>query len=403
MLILVINAGSSSIKYQLLNMETTIVVSKGLVERIGTTGGQLTHRYLNGNSLEKKTINQEFPDHTGGMKLIIDLLTDTEIGVIKSLSEINAVGHRIVQGGGDFNAPVLITDEVKKKIEEMNPLAPLHNPANLLGIEVAQQFFPYIPQVAVFDTAFHQTMPPRAYRYAIPEKFYTENKIRSYGAHGTSHKYVREQAAKYLNNEHAKVITIHLGNGSSITAINEKGESIDTSMGFTPLNGLVMGTRCGDIDPSVLIYMVRECGVKFEELDDLLNKKSGMLGMTGHSDARDIENLYKAGDEKATLCLDLYSYRVKKYIGAYMAALNGADAIVFTAGIGENDFQLRSLICKNMDYLGIQMDDSKNKEYNSPDEIKEVQSSDSKLKILLIPTNEELEIANNTLEIISKK
>ncbi|TWP23400.1 acetate kinase [Apibacter muscae] len=403
MLILVINAGSSSIKYQLLNMETTTVVSKGLVERIGTTGGQLTHRYLNGNSLEKKTINQEFPDHTGGMKLIIDLLTDTEIGVIKSLSEINAVGHRIVQGGGDFNAPVLITDEVKKKIEEMNPLAPLHNPANLLGIEVAQQFFPNIPQVAVFDTAFHQTMPPRAYRYAIPEKFYTENKIRSYGAHGTSHKYVREQAAKYLNNEHAKVITIHLGNGSSITAINEKGESIDTSMGFTPLNGLVMGTRCGDIDPSVLIYMVRECGVKFEELDDLLNKKSGMLGMTGHSDARDIENLYKAGDEKATLCLDLYSYRVKKYIGAYMAALNGADAIVFTAGIGENDFQLRSLICKNMDYLGIQMDDSKNKEYNSPDEIKEVQSSDSKLKILLIPTNEELEIANNTLEIISKK
>lgn len=402
MLILVINAGSSSIKYQLLNMDSNSVIAKGLVERIGTTGGIITHRYLKNGVSDKKQIHQEFPTHVEGMKLIVELLTAKDFGVISDPSDIKGVGHRIVQGGGKFNIPVLITDEVKSEIKEMSALAPLHNPANLLGIEVAQKFFPNIPQVAVFDTAFHLTMPPKAYRYAIPNNFYTEYKIRSYGAHGTSHKYVRRQAVNHLNNQKAKIITIHLGNGSSITAINEKGESIDTSMGFTPLNGLVMGTRSGDIDPSVLFYMVRECGIKFEELDDLLNKKSGMLGLTGKSDARDVDEMYLKGDQNAILCLDLYSYRVKKYIGAYIAALNGVDAIVFTAGIGENDAQLRSLICKDLDYLGIKLDENKNVELSGPDTIEEIQASESKVKIMIIPTNEELEIANDTLNILKE-
>ncbi|MGM5629782.1 acetate kinase [Apibacter raozihei] len=400
MLILVINAGSSSIKYQLLEMNSSVVISKGLVERIGTTGGTITHRFLKDNVLEKKVIKQEFPTHVEGMKLIVELLTDKEIGVINDPSEIKAVGHRVVQGG-EFSIPTLISDEVKNEIKAMSPLAPLHNPANLLGIEVSQQFFPDTPQVAVFDTAFHQTMPPKAYRYAIPANFYTDHKIRAYGAHGTSHKYVRAQAASYLKNNNAKVITVHLGNGSSITAVDEHGHSIDTSMGFTPLSGLVMGTRSGDIDPSVLFYMVRECGVKFEDLDTLLNKNSGMLGMTGKSDARDVEVAYYNGDPDSVLCLDLYAYRVKKYIGSYLAALNGADAIVFTAGIGENDFNLRSLICRDLDFFGIKLDEDKNKNLNSPDDVVEVQTNDSKIKILVIPTNEELEIANEALKFIS--
>jgi len=402
MLILVINAGSSSIKYQLLNMDSDSVIAKGLVERIGTSGGSITHKYLKNGVSDKKQLHQEFPTHVEGMKLIVELLTAEDFGVINGPSEIKGVGHRIVQGGGKFNVPVLITEEVKNEIKEMSALAPLHNPANLLGIEVAQKFFPDIPQIAVFDTAFHLTMPPKAFRYAIPNHFYTDYKIRSYGAHGTSHKYVRRQAVEHLNNQEAKIITIHLGNGSSITAINEKGESIDTSMGFTPLNGLVMGTRSGDIDPSVLFYMVRECGVKFEELDDLLNKKSGMLGLTGRSDARDVDEMYKNGDSNAILCLDLYSYRVKKYIGAYIAALNGVDAIVFTAGIGENDTQLRSMICKDLDYLGIKLDETKNIEFSGPDKVEEIQTNDSKVKIMIIPTNEELEIANDTVKILNE-
>lgn len=398
---MVINAGSSSIKYQLLNMESTTVIAKGLVERIGIEGGIITHKYRKNDKQEKIKLKQDFPSHTEGMELIVKLLTDKETGVINDPSEVSAIGHRVVQGG-DIPEPVLITDKIKESIKINSPLAPLHNPANLLGIEVAEQFFKGIPQVAVFDTSFHQTMPPKAYRYAIPNHFYTEHKIRAYGAHGTSHKYVRAQAVKYLQNEAAKVITIHLGNGSSITAINEKGESVDTSMGFTPLSGLVMGTRSGDIDPSVLFYMVKECGVKFEELDNLLNKKSGMLGLTQMSDARDVEELYYKGDENAVLCLDLYSYRVKKYIGSYMAALNGAEAIVFTAGIGENDHNLRSLICKDLDFFGIKLDEVKNKELNSPDGVVEVQAPDSKMKILIIPTNEELAIADSVLKLVEK-
>ncbi|MDR1877486.1 MAG: acetate kinase [Flavobacteriaceae bacterium] len=401
MLILVINAGSSSIKYQLLNMESTTVVAKGLVERIGSRGSTLTHKYLKGDKTEKVEVEQDFPSHVEGMKTIVDLLTDEKIGVIKDPSEVTAVGHRVVQGES-VKAPVLVTKEIKDFIRNISPLAPLHNPANLLGIEVAEQFFKDIPQVVVFDTSFHQTMPPKAFRYAIPDKFYYDYKIRVYGAHGTSHKYVRSQSVKHLNNPEARIITIHLGNGSSVTAINKKGESVDTSMGFTPLNGLVMGTRSGDIDPSVLFYMVRECGVKFEELDNLLNKQSGMLALTGKSDARDVGEMHKEGDSKAILCLDLYSYRVKKYIGAYMAALNGAEAIVFTAGIGENYYQLRSLICKDLEFFGIKLDEVKNKELNSPDQVVEIQASDSKVKILIVPTNEELEIANDTVKLIQE-
>lgn len=402
MLILVINAGSSSIKYQLLNMESNTVIARGLVERIGIGGGTVTHKYLKNDTLDKVEIKHQFLSHKEGMELVVDLLTDDNIGVIKDISEVKAVGHRVVQGG-NLSHPYLVTKKIEELIRKISPLAPLHNPANLLGIEVAEQIFKNVPQVVVFDTSFHQSMPPKAFRYAIPNEFYTKHKIRVYGAHGTSHHYVREKAAKYLNNKEIKTITIHLGNGASITAINEKGESIDTSMGLTPLSGLVMGTRSGDIDPSVLLYMVRECGVKFEDLDDLLNKKSGMFGMTGKSDARDVEQLYYGGDENAGLCLDVYSYRVKKYIGAYMAALNGAEAIVFTAGLGENDYNLRSLICKDLDFLGIKIDEEKNKKLNSPHEAVEIQAQESKVKILIIPTNEELAIAQATLEVITER
>ncbi|MDR2122609.1 MAG: acetate kinase [Flavobacteriaceae bacterium] len=402
MLILIINAGSSSIKYQLLNMDSSSVIAKGLVERIGIKESSITHEYLKGAKVEKKRIERNFPSHVEGMEMIVELLTDEKIGVIKDPSEVAAVGHRIVQGGNE-KGPALVTEKVKDFIREISPLAPLHNPANLLGIEIAEQFFKGTPQVVVYDTSFHQTMPPKAFRYAIPNKFYSDHKIRAYGAHGTSHKYVRAQAVAHLKNTNAKIITLHLGNGSSITAINEKGESVDTSMGFTPLNGLVMGTRSGDIDPSVLLYMVKECGVNFNELDDLLNKKSGLLGLTGKSDVRDIGQMYINGDPDAVLCLELYAHRVKKYIGAYLAILNGADALVFTAGIGENAYQLRSLICKDLDFLGIKLDEEKNKELSSPGGIAEIHHSESKIKILIIPTNEELEIANETLKIISGK
>lgn len=401
MLILIINAGSSSIKYQLLNMNSNALIAKGLIERIGIEGGKVIHKYFKNDNLEKVEINQNFLSHIEGMRVIVNLLTDSKIGVIKDVSEVDAIGHRVVQGES-VSHPVLITKEIKEFIRKISPLAPLHNPANLLGIEVAEQLFKNVPQVAVFDTSFHQSMPAKAFRYAIPNEFYINHKIRVYGAHGTSHKYVREQAANYLGNKNVKTISLHLGNGASITAINQKGESIDTSMGFTPLNGLVMGTRSGDIDPSALFYMVRECGVNFEDLDDLLNKKSGMLGMTGKSDARDVEQLSYEGDKNAVLCLDLYSYRVKKYIGAYMAALNGAEAIIFTAGIGENDCNLRYLICKDLDFLGIKLDKEKNEKFNSPDRVVEIQSEDSKIKILIIPTNEELAIAQETLKIITK-
>lgn len=401
MLILIINAGSSSIKYQLLNMNSNALIAKGLIERIGIEGGKVIHKYYKNDNLEKVEINQNFLSHIEGMRVIVNLLTDSKIGVIKDVSEVDAIGHRVVQGES-VSHPVLITKEIKEFIRKISPLAPLHNPANLLGIEVAEQLFKNVPQVAVFDTSFHQSMPAKAFRYAIPNEFYINHKIRVYGAHGTSHKYVREQAANYLKNKNVKTISLHLGNGASITAINQNGESIDTYMGFTPLNGLVMGTRSGDIDPSALFYMVRECGVNFEDLDDLLNKKSGMLGMTGKSDARDVEQLSYEGDKNAVLCLDLYSYRVKKYIGAYMAALNGAEAIIFTAGIGENDCNLRYLICKDLDFLGIKLDKEKNEKFNSPDKVVEIQSEDSKIKILIIPTNEELAIAQETLKIIAK-
>lgn len=401
MLILIINAGSSSIKYQLLNMNSNALIAKGLIERIGIEGGKVIHKYFKNDNLEKVEINQNFLSHIEGMRVIVNLLTDSKIGVIKDVSEVDAIGHRVVQGES-VSHPVLITKEIKEFIRKISPLAPLHNPANLLGIEVAEQLFKNVPQVAVFDTSFHQSMPAKAFRYAIPNEFYINHKIRVYGAHGTSHKYVREQAVNYLKNKNVKTISLHLGNGASITAINQNGESIDTSMGFTPLNGLVMGTRSGDIDPSALFYMVRECGVNFEDLDDLLNKKSGMLGMTGKSDARDVEQLSYEGDKNAVLCLDLYSYRVKKYIGAYMAALNGAEAIIFTAGIGENDCNLRYLICKDLDFLGIKLDKEKNEKFNSPDKVVEIQSEDSKIKILIIPTNEELAIAQETLKIIAK-
>ena len=396
--IFVINSGSSSIKYQLFKMPSTSPVCSGLVDRIGLENATVTHKtYINGEEKVYKLTPEAIHDHEEGLREVTTLLTDKEFGVIQDTAEIKVVGHRIVHGGVTFTQPTIVTPDVKEKLKQTFQLAPLHNPAGYRGIEVAEKIFSKAAHVLVFDTAFHQTMPAKAFRFAIPNSFYYDQQVRVYGFHGTSHKYIAAQAQAYLNKDNLKLISIHLGNGCSITAI-ENGKSVDTSMGFGPLSGLIMGTRSGDIDTTVVFYLVNQLGYDPEQVSSLLNKRSGMLGLTGFSDMRDITKAIKEGDEAAMLAYDMYTYRIKKFIGAYAAALNGVDAIVFTAGVGENDALVREMVCQEMEYLGIDLDLDKNNIRSAV--IREVNKANAKVKILIIPTNEELEIANQCFELL---
>lgn len=394
MKIVILNSGSSSIKYQLIEMPSQTVICSGMIDRIGLENSNLS--YSTTNSKIEETV--AIPNHTIGLEKIASLLLDEKVGVIKSTSEIEAVGHRVVHGGSDFSDTVIITEAVKNKIKQLFDLAPLHNPANLEGIVVAETVFTEAKQVAVFDTAFHQTIPVLAHKYAIPNALLTENKIRVYGFHGTSHKYVSEKAMVYLQKQNyatSKIVTIHLGNGCSMTAIQD-GKSIDHTLGFGPMNGLIMGTRSGDIDQSVIFYLVHTLGYSLDKVNTLLQKDSGMLGLTGYSDLRDIEAQAQKGNENCQLALAMNAYRIKKYIGSYAAVLNGLDAIVFTAGIGENSSFMRQLVCTDMDYFGLALDDEKN-EIRSK-EIREINTEMATTKILVIPTNEELEIAQQVYD-----
>lgn len=397
MKILVINSGSSSIKYQCFDMTDQSVLATGLVERIGEPTGRLSHRPAGGAAVERDGV---IASHRAGLAQVAALLLDAVHGVIESPDEITAVGHRVVHGGERFSAPTVIDEEVRQTIRDLSPLAPLHNPPNLVGIEVATELFPNAVQVAVFDTAFHQTMPPEAYRYAIPAALYDEHKIRAYGFHGTSHQYVAEVAAQHLGKPLAdtNVITVHLGNGCSITAVRG-GLSVDTSMGFSPLPGLIMGTRSGDIDPAVVFFLHDKLGKSVGDIDNLLNKRSGLLGLTGANDLRDIQRRHEDGDEAATLALTMYTYRIKKYIGAYFAVLGRVDAVVFTAGVGQNSALVRALVCDGLAGLGIRLDAARNEARNG-DDVREIQADDSAARVLVIATNEELEIARQTVSVI---
>ena len=398
MIILVINSGSSSIKYQLIDMRDEKVLSKGLLERIGIKGSRLNHK----KGDKKYVIEREVPDHEKGLSLVLETLQDEEMGVIENLEQIKAVGHRVVHGGERFANSVRIDEEVIRAIEENSDLAPLHNPPNIMGIRAAMKLLPNVPQVAVFDTAFHQTIPEKAFLYAIPYSYYKKYRIRRYGFHGTSHRYVSRRAAEILGvpYEKLKMITCHLGNGASIAAV-KYGRSVDTSMGFTPLEGLVMGTRSGDIDPAIVTFLQEKEGMSANEVYELLNKKSGVLGLSEFSsDMRDIEDGAIGGDERLRLVLDIYEYRIAKYIGAYAAAMNGVDVIIFTAGVGENSPILRREICENyLGYLGVKIDVEKN-EFKGEERI--ISTEDSKVKVMVIPTNEELMIARDTKEIVDK-
>ena len=394
--ILVINCGSSSLKFQLIDMTTEAVQAKGLCERIGIDGSRIVYTPAGG---EKMTIESPMPTHTEAIKLVLDCLTNAEYGVIKSLKEINAVGHRVVHGGEKFASSTIITDEVIKVIEECNELAPLHNPANLIGINVCRELMPGVPMVGVFDTAFHQTMPKKAYLYGLPIKAYTDYKIRRYGFHGTSHSFVSKRVAEFLGKpvEDLKTIVCHLGNGASICAV-DGGKSVDTSMGFTPLAGLVMGTRSGDIDPAILEYYANKEGLTLSEVTTVLNKKSGMEGLTGgKSDFRDLEEGYEAGDQACIDAIEVFCYNVARFVGAYAAALNGVDVIAFTAGIGENSGFVRGKICEYLGYLGITIDAEQNSK-RGEDII--ISTPDSKVTVCVIPTNEELMIARDTKALV---
>jgi acetate kinase len=374
-------------------MPSNEVICSGMIDRIGLETSNLTY-VTNTNKIEESL---PIPNHKIGLQKIARLLMDEKVGVIKSTQEINAVGHRVVHGGSNFSNTTIINDDVKEKIKQLFDLAPLHNPANFEGIVVAEEIFDTAVQVAVFDTAFHQTIPVVAHKYAIPNYLLTENKIRVYGFHGTSHKYVSEKAIDYLENS-SKIITIHLGNGCSMTAIKD-GKSIDTSLGFAPMNGLIMGTRSGDIDQSVIFHLVNSLGYSLADVNTMLQKQSGMLGLTGFSDLRDIESNAEQGNIDCQLALDMNAYRIKKFIGSYTAALNGLDAIIFTAGIGENSSNIRKLVCTDMEFFGIELDEAKN-EIRSK-EIREINLPQSKTKILIIPTNEEIEIANQVYDLLS--
>jgi acetate kinase len=395
MKILVVNCGSSSLKYQLMDMTTKESVGIGLVERIGLEGSVLTHRTASG---EKEIITTEMPNHTVAIELVLKVLVSPVYGSVKELSEISAVGHRVVHGGENFAQSAIISDAVMQAIRDCIELAPLHNPPNIAGIEACQKLMPGVPQVAVFDTAFHQTMPDYAYLYGLTYELYEKYKIRRYGFHGTSHKYVSQRAAALLGKpaEELKLITCHLGNGSSITAI-KGGKSIETSMGFTPLQGLLMGTRSGDLDPAIVTYIMRKENLNSDQIDNFLNKKCGVLGISGvSSDFRDIGEAAEQGNYRAKLALEIFAYQAKKYIGAYAAALNGVDAIIFTAGLGENSFSMREAICANMSYLGVSIDPEKNKVRGIEADVSEANAA---CRVLVIPTNEELMIALDTFEL----
>ena len=390
--VLVINAGSSSLKYQLLNPETEQVLAKGLCERIGIDG-KFTYKADGKQAI--KAADVAMPTHSEAIKAVLDALVDAENGVVGSMKEIDAVGHRVVHGGEKFAQSVLITDEVMAAIEECNPLAPLHNPANIIGIKACQDLMPGTPMVAVFDTAFHQTMPEVAYTYALPYEYYENDKVRRYGFHGTSHKYVSGRAAAMLGKkpEELKLVSCHLGNGSSVTAV-DCGKSVDTSMGFTPLAGLPMGTRCGDIDAGIMEYLMKKYDMNISEMLNVLNKKSGVQGISGvSSDFRDLEAAKGEGNHRAELALDSFHYSVKKLIGSYAAAMGGVDAVIFTAGVGENGIGDRAEIVKGLEFMGIKLDAEKNKVRG---EETVISADDSAVKILLIPTNEELMIAQDT-------
>ncbi|SHN02445.1 acetate/propionate family kinase [Polaribacter sp. KT 15] len=392
--ILVLNAGSSSLKYQVIEMPNETVKCVGLVERIGMEDAIFTHE----NNHQKTTETLPILNHKEGLHKVANTLLDSKIGVINNVSEINAVGHRVVHGGNKFNKTTIVNQEVKNSIRDLYDLAPLHNPANLTGIEIAETIFTSAKQIAIFDTAFHQTMPKEAYQYAIKNSFLEENHVRAYGFHGTSHKYVSEKAIEYLGKEDSKnIISIHLGNGCSMAAI-KNGKCIDTSMGFAPSNGLIMGTRSGDIDHSVLFFLMKKLNLSLEETSNLLNKNSGMKGLTGFSDLREISEKAMNGNQDCENALNLAAYRIKKYIGSYNAALNGLDAIIFTAGIGENSALMRKLVCDNLEALSIQLDHDKNSIRSK--EIREIQAKTSKVKVLIIPTNEELEIAKQSYQLL---
>ena len=399
MKVLVINCGSSSLKYQVLEMETEELLCKGLVERIGIDGSVIKHEKI---GMDKWVLETPMKDHKDAIGHVLNALTDPEHGVAKSMDEIGAVGHRVVHAGEKYAGSVLITDDVIKALEECIDLAPLHNPANLQGIAACKALMPNTPMVGVFDTAFHQTMPAESYLYALPYEYYTKYGVRRYGFHGTSHRYVSLKAAEMLGKkpEELKIITCHLGNGASLAAVCG-GKVFDTSMGFTPVAGLVMGTRCGDIDPAILGYVAAKEGKDLAAMDKVINKESGVYGLSGvSSDFRDVENAANEGNEQAATALKVYAHRVKSYIGAYMAEMNGCDAIVFTAGLGENGITMRKAICENMENLGIELCDERNN-VRGKDTV--ISKDSSKVKILLIPTNEELMIAKDTYEIVTGK
>lgn len=401
MKILVINAGSSSLKYQLIEVDDGTVIAKGLCERIGIPSSQLVYTPKGG---DKHTIKKDMKDHTDAIQMVLDVLVDKDIGVLASMDEIAAVGHRLVHGGEKFTGSALITDDMLKTMEELTELAPLHNPANLMGVNACRSIMKHTPMVGVFDTAFHQTMPKKAYLYGLPYEAYTDMMIRRYGFHGTSHLYVSRRAIELLRKpaEDTKIITCHLGNGSSITAV-KGGKSVDTSMGFTPLEGVPMGTRCGDIDPAIVTYLMDKKGWSTAEVNNYMNKKSGVSGLSGlSSDFRDLADAEEEGNERAKLAVDVFAYKVKRYIGAYAAAMNGVDAIVFTAGVGENDRAVRERVMTDMEYLGVEFDTHINATCPRGQEA-ELTKPASRVKVYMIPTDEEMVIAEDTARIVSGK
>ena len=393
--ILVINAGSSSLKYQLIDIDTETVIAKGICERIGIAGSLLSYKPANGEKFEKQ---QDMPTHADAIQMVLEVLADPKIGVISDMSSIAAVGHRVLHGGDKFSEPALVNDAVLAAIEECIPLGPLHNPANLMGIRGCMAVMPGVPMVAVFDTAWGQAMARQAYMYALPYEAYEQFKVRRYGFHGTSHRYVTGRALALLDNvekDRARVITCHLGNGSSVSC-SLGGKCVDTSMGLTPLEGLPMGTRCGSIDPAIMPFLMDKLGLSAAEMDTYMNKKSGMLGVSGvSSDYRDLDAASKAGNERAKLALDMFTYKVKQYIGAYAASLNGVDAIVFTAGVGENDRHVREMVLKDMEYLGVDVDFDYNQSCPRGEEV-ELTKKGSKVRVFVIPTDEEMTIAHDT-------
>jgi acetate kinase len=400
MRVIVVNSGSSSIKYDTFGLSGLVAAEKGLLERVGAQDSRLRHRWLTPSGRWEEIVEtRHVADHRAGSSFILEVISRARSG--SAMPEIFAVGHRVVHGGERFSEPSLIDDVALRTIEELIPLAPLHNPANVTGIKVMRELLPDVPQVAVFDTAFHQTMPARAFHYALPADFYRSYGVRRYGFHGTSHQYVAGEAARHLGRppDELNLITLHLGNGASAAAI-ERGQSIDTSMGLTPLEGLVMGTRCGDLDPAVHFYLARKTGRPFEEIEGILNKESGLKGICGVNDMREIQNRAQVGDAQAELALEIFCYRVRKYIGAYYAALGSVDAIVFTGGIGENSAAVRAKSCERLSALGIILD----KRRNNADAggIREIQTADGRVRILVIPTNEEHEIARQTVEVIGR-